>query len=88
MVDEWQMDCMLYRGEVLRGQFAHWCFDWDGLPIDESCPEWPCCDFAYQQLPRKLKKWARAGFPHRKSRFMRRWHRLTQWRDVVKPLEG
>lgn len=39
---EWEHDCMITRGKVLTGHFAHWCSDWDELPIDEKCPEWPC----------------------------------------------
>lgn len=39
---DWELDCMHWRGKVLTGLYAHWCRDWDDLPIDESCPEWPC----------------------------------------------
>lgn len=39
---EWVADCLQWRGEVLTGRYAHWCFEWDGLPIDETCEEWPC----------------------------------------------
>jgi hypothetical protein len=39
---EWIADCLHWRGKVLTGRFAHWCDDWDGLPIDETTPEWPC----------------------------------------------
>jgi hypothetical protein len=39
---DWIADCMKWRGKVLTGRFAHWCFDWDGLPIDETSREWPC----------------------------------------------
>lgn len=40
---EWVADCLKYRGIVLTGVYSHWCFDWDGLPIDEYCErEWPC----------------------------------------------
>lgn len=35
-------DSMRWRGRVLTGKYAHWCFDWDDLPIDETCLEWPC----------------------------------------------
>lgn len=39
--------CLQYRGVVLTGKYAHWCHDWDGLPMDETCVmEWPCgCSF-------------------------------------------
>lgn len=39
---EWIADCRHWRGRVLTGRAAHWCFAWDGLPIDETTPEWPC----------------------------------------------
>lgn len=39
---EWIHDCIHWRGRVLTGRQRHWCFDWDGLPIDETTPEWPC----------------------------------------------
>lgn len=40
---EWEADCLRWRGRVLTGKHAHWCQDWDFLPIDETCPnEWPC----------------------------------------------
>jgi len=42
----WEADCLHWRGRVLTGQHQHWCHAWDGLPIDETCPEWPCCDEA------------------------------------------
>lgn len=41
-VKAWVVDCIRYRGRVLVGEHAHYCNDWDGLVIDESCFEWPC----------------------------------------------
>ena len=39
-------DSLRYRGRALRGVYVHWCPDWDDLPMDESCVEWPCgCGF-------------------------------------------
>ena len=40
--DEWRADCDRWRGRMLSGEKAHWCYDWDGLPVDETCGEWPC----------------------------------------------
>ena len=37
---EWVADCMKWRGEVLTGEKSHWCDDWDGLPMDETCGEY------------------------------------------------
>jgi hypothetical protein len=38
----WEQDCQHWRGRVLTGKFCHWCFEWDGLPVDETTREWPC----------------------------------------------
>ena len=40
---EWIDDCATWRGETLTGVKAHWCHDWDGLPVDETCIEFTCC---------------------------------------------
>jgi hypothetical protein len=39
---DWMRDCLKWRGRVLEGEHTHWCDDWDGLPVDETTPEWPC----------------------------------------------
>jgi hypothetical protein len=28
---------------ALAGKFKHFCHEWDGLEIDETCPEFSCC---------------------------------------------
>jgi hypothetical protein len=40
--EQWKRDCLRWRGRVLTGKNSHWCYEWDGLPIDETTPEWPC----------------------------------------------
>lgn len=40
--EEWRRESARWRGHVLTGRYAHWCIDWDDLPIDETTPEWPC----------------------------------------------
>ncbi len=40
---EWEIDCMNYYGKVLEGEYAHWCNEYDGLPIDETCIEFQNC---------------------------------------------
>lgn len=37
---EWVEDCLKWRGHVLTGKKAHWCSDWDDLPMDETCLEY------------------------------------------------
>lgn len=39
---EWRGDCLRWRGMLLTAAHAHWCPEWDGLPIDETSLEWPC----------------------------------------------
>lgn len=34
---------MLWRGRILTGALAHWCFDWDFLPVDETTIEIESC---------------------------------------------
>jgi hypothetical protein len=40
---EWIEDSMHWRGKVLTGKRAHWCFDWDMLPCDETTDEITAC---------------------------------------------
>ena len=42
LTEAWKEDCIKWRGKELTGKYVHWCYAWDGLPIDETCPEWPC----------------------------------------------
>jgi len=42
MSKQWIEDCLKWRKEILTGKKAHWCPDWDDLPIDETCREFPC----------------------------------------------
>ena len=39
----WKADCLKWHGRILIGKDAHYCYDWDGLPIDETCEEFRCC---------------------------------------------
>ena len=45
---EWKADCLHWRGVVLTGVLAHWCWDWDFLPVDETTSEIEgcCCDLS------------------------------------------
>jgi len=42
MSKQWIKDCLKWRKRILTGKKAHWCADWDDLPIDETCLEFPC----------------------------------------------
>lgn len=47
----WVDDCKHWRGRLLTGKHGHWCQAWDGLPVDETCPEWPCeCSDALESV--------------------------------------
>jgi hypothetical protein len=40
---DWDNDCLYWWGCVLTGVDRHWCHDWDGLPIDNTCEEYEAC---------------------------------------------
>jgi len=40
---DWIKTCLAWRGVILRGEFCHWCHEWDYLPVDETTPEWYSC---------------------------------------------
>lgn len=35
--------CLLEYGRTLHGGHAHYCNEWDGLPIDDTMPEFDAC---------------------------------------------
>jgi len=41
--EDWKEDCMHWHGKVLVGKKSHWCYEWDELPIDETCDEFDAC---------------------------------------------
>jgi hypothetical protein len=40
---KWEESCMRVYGRVLVGERSHFCLDFDGMPIDETCPEIRMC---------------------------------------------
>jgi hypothetical protein len=40
---DWEEDCIQWRGEVLMGKRAHFCYDYDGLPVDDTTSEALTC---------------------------------------------
>lgn len=40
---QWADECIEFYGRILNGKKAHWCNDFDGLPIDETCYEMNHC---------------------------------------------
>lgn len=41
--NEFNEDCMHFHGKILTGEFKHFCMEFDGLPIDETCFEFKYC---------------------------------------------
>jgi hypothetical protein len=39
----WLEDCDRWIGRPLTGDKSHWCYDWDGLPVDETTDEFKVC---------------------------------------------
>lgn len=46
VLTDFERECLHWRGRLLSGAHRHRCRDWDLLPVDETCPEWPCICFA------------------------------------------
>ena len=58
MFENWDQDCIRWMGRLLIGKYAHWCPEWDYLPIDETCMEFTCC-YCYEEtdnLKAKLRE--------------------------------
>lgn len=49
---DWIDDCMRWYGKVLTGKKAHWCPDWDDLPIDADSSEFECCTCEFIEEPK------------------------------------
>lgn len=57
----WEMDCSHHWGRTLTGEKAHYCQDWDGLPLDETCDAvWPSCHCYEDAASEALKKESQA----------------------------
>lgn len=41
--EHWIHDCRVWYDRLLTGKFAHYCLDWDNIPVDETTEEWKCC---------------------------------------------
>ncbi len=49
--EEWEQECLKWRGVVLTGRKGHYCNEWDGLPVDETCDEFSCCTCFDEEVP-------------------------------------
>lgn len=41
---DFERDSLRERGRILDGLFAHYCNDWDGMTVDETCAEISSCN--------------------------------------------
>lgn len=41
--DEWPSECRRWYGRELTGRWAHYCAEWDDMPLDETCEEFLAC---------------------------------------------
>lgn len=48
---QWTEDCYRWRGRLLTGVLSHWCWEWDFLPCDETCPGEMCCCTCFDEAP-------------------------------------
>lgn len=51
--EKWKKDCLRYGDRVLTGKYAHYCWDWDELPIDETVPEFKVCTCFHKSYKEK-----------------------------------
>lgn len=54
MSQDWIDDCFKFWGKTLTGNKAHWCPEFDDLPIDETCDEYDIfctCDLSNNETP-------------------------------------
>lgn len=54
---DWETDCIEWRGKVLRGPDAHWCDEWDGLPVTAFTPEYSACTCGGKTLLGRICNW-------------------------------
>ena len=40
---DFERDCISERGRILTGKCKHYCPDWDGMTVDETCTEFDGC---------------------------------------------
>lgn len=49
---EFEKACIEERGRILTGKFAHFCFDWDEMTVDETTPcEFESCHCPIEGIP-------------------------------------
>lgn len=52
---DWEKDCFRFWGKILNGTGAHWCAEFDFLPIDDTCAEVEYCTCGLKGIPYGLK---------------------------------
>jgi hypothetical protein len=51
----WTKDCLAFQGRVLTGDWIHWCYEFDALPIDETCHDFEFCN-CFPDYPRPVSR--------------------------------
>lgn len=41
--EDWPSECRRWYGRELTGRYAHYCEEWDYMPLDETCEEFLAC---------------------------------------------
>lgn len=55
LMETWVRDCLVWCGYVMSSPSAHYCNDWDGIPVDCYRDEAETCDdFAYSQEEERI----------------------------------
>ena len=48
IMTEFEEDCLKTYGVILNGKCAHYCPEWDFMPIDETVPEFEACNCEWE----------------------------------------
>lgn len=65
MQSDWETDCLHWYGKILRGPDAHWCLEFDDLPINAWCSEYQAC-LCKKSMLGKMIGWAMKFYWNRK----------------------
>lgn len=80
---EWEADCIRWRGKILRGPDAHWCNDWDGLPISSFTQEYQCCTDFKKTLLGRICNWFYERYWNFRMRMVQMTHETIAMREII-----
>lgn len=77
-VTEWKQEMLKWRGRSWVAPDAHWCADWDELPVDACTAEYVCCVCFPKTVRGRVCNWLWENFL-----FYPPWRRVDEWRTYI-----